>query len=148
MARITFIIGLLLAMATVARSALTQDEADAAKTVEQFHAALARDDGNAAMTLLATDAVILESGSIESRSDYEVHHLPEDIKFAKTVHSTRSNVDVRVEGDTAWLTSQSHADGAFEGKAIKSTGVELSVLTRTDKGWRIRAIHWSSRRIP
>lgn len=148
MARLTLTIGILLAIATFACSAETHDEADAAKTVEQFHSALARGDGNAAMTLLATYAVILESGSIESRSDYEAHHLPEDIKFAKTVHSTRSNVDVHVEGDTAWLTSQSRADGAFEGKAIKSSGVELVVLSRTDKGWRIRAIHWSSRRIP
>lgn len=149
MARSLSITGLLLATAAFALCAETQDDAaTVAKTLEQFHAALAHGDDKAAMTLLAPDAVILESGSGESRSQYEAHHLPEDIMFAKAVQSTRSDIEVHVDGNTAWLTSRSRAEGSFEGKAIKSSGVELAVLTRTADGWRIRAIHWSSHRMP
>jgi ketosteroid isomerase-like protein len=113
-------------------------------TLEAFHSALARGDAKAAMNLLAADAVILEGGSVETRAEYEAHHLQEDIRFARTVRNIRSDVRVAVEGNTAWLTSQSRAEGSFEGKQVSSSGVELAVLTKTSNGWRIRPIHWSS----
>ena len=96
------------------------------------------------MKLLAPDAVILESGFVETRSEYERHHLPEDIRFAQAIPNNRSDVRVQIDGNTAWLTSRSKAEGSFEGKPVNSVGVELVVLTRTSEGWQIRAIHWSS----
>ena len=123
------------------------DAAQVTATLESFHGALAHGDAKAAMNLLAADAVILESGSAETRAEYEREHLPEDIKFAQQVHSTRSNVHVEIDGDTAWLTSHSKAEGTFEGNPVNSNGVELAILTRTPDGWRIRAIHWSSHKV-
>lgn len=127
----------------------TQQSSEAeevAASVERFHAALASGDAKAAMNLLAPDAVILESGDAESRAEYEREHLPEDIKFAQAVHNVRSDIHVEINGNTAWLTGHSKSQGTFEGKPVNSTGVELAVLTRTHDGWRIRAIHWSSRK--
>ncbi len=118
-----------------------------ARVLETFHSALTRGDGKAAMDLLASDAVILESGSLETRAEYEAHHLPEDIQFAQTTHSLRSDVRVEIDGNTAWLTSRSLTNGSFEGKPVNSSGVELAILTKTAAGWRIRAIHWSSHKI-
>jgi ketosteroid isomerase-like protein len=115
--------------------------------VDRFHDALRRGDAKTAMELLAPDAVILESGSAETRAEYESHHLPEDIQFAHAVHSNRSDVRVQIEANTAWLTSRSKAEGSFEGKPINSVGVELVVLNKTAEGWRIRAIHWSSHKV-
>jgi hypothetical protein len=37
------------------------------------------------------------------------------------------------------------AQGEFRARAVNSVGAELAVLTRAGDGWRIRAIHWSSR---
>jgi ketosteroid isomerase-like protein len=119
---------------------------DSAATVAQFHDALHRGDAAAAMKLLAPDVAILESGSAETRAEYEADHLPEDIRFAQTVDSTRSDVHVEVSGETAWLTSRMHSEGSFEGKPVNSVGVELVVLTRAESGWLIRAVHWSSRK--
>ena len=133
-----------LACICVVLKAAANDNADAAATVEAFHNALARGDGAAAMKLLAPDAVILESGSVETRAEYESHHLPEDIRFAQAIPNTRSDIRVQIDGNTAWLTSRSKAEGSFEGKPVNSVGVELIVLTKTSEGWRIRAIHWSS----
>ena len=132
----------------VSAAAATPDgTANAGSTVEAFHNALAHGDGKAAMKLLAPDAVILESGSAESRAEYESHHLPEDLQFAQAVRSERSDIRIQVDGNTAWVTSRSKTEGSFEGKPINSVGVELVVLTKTAEGWRIRAIHWSSHKV-
>ena len=139
---------IILALVFSARTACSvpTEEAEVASTVEAFHRALDRGDGTATMNLLASDAVILESGCAQTRAVYEREHLPEDIKFAQTVRSLRSDVHVEIEGKTAWLTSGNRTEGSFEGKPINSNGVELAVLTKTKDGWRIRAIHWSSHR--
>jgi ketosteroid isomerase-like protein len=47
----------------------------------------------------------------------------------------------------AWATSTSTARGEFRGRPVNSEGAELMVLTRTPEGWKISAIHWSSRTI-
>lgn len=125
---------------------LSSDAGPITAAVDRFHDALRRGDAKAVIELLAPDAIILEGGAIETRAEYESHHLAADMAFAKAVPSIRSDVHVRIDGSTAWLTSRSKAEGSFEGKPVNSVGVELVVLTKTSDGWRIRAIHWSSHR--
>jgi ketosteroid isomerase-like protein len=120
------------------------DGAAITATAEDFHKALRRGDGQAAMDLLAPDAMILESGSAETRTEYEQHHLQEDIAFARKVESARRVLSVRREGDAAWMISVSLTRGSFRNHEIDSEGTELAVLTKSPQGWRIRAIHWSS----
>lgn len=136
-----------LILCTSAFAATPDESANVGSTVEAFYNALAYGDGKAAMKLLAPDAVILESGSAETRAEYESHHLPEDIQFAQAVRNNHSDVQVQIDGNTAWLTSRSKAAGSFEGKPVNSVGVELVVLTKTANGWLIRAIHWSSHKV-
>lgn len=114
--------------------------------VRQFHEALARGDSAAALALLANDAVVLEAGGIESRAEYRAHHLPADIQFAMAVPSTGRPMHVTLAGDVAWVASTSAVTGTFDGRPVNSVGAELAVLTRSRGSWRIRAIHWSSRR--
>jgi ketosteroid isomerase-like protein len=122
------------------------DSAAAARAVEQFHRALASGDSAAALALLAPDAVILESGGTQTRAEYQSHHLPADIEFARAVPSTRGAVRVTVRGDVAWASSTSTTQGEYRGRTLNSAGAELVVLSRTPDGrWLIRAIHWSSR---
>ena len=141
---------LALAAMTGRVAALTaQTAADsAAMTVTAFHSALAAGDSLAALALLADDVVILESGSRETLTEYRSHHLPGDIKFARAVPATRRPLQVSVVGDVAWAVGSSETVGTIDGRAIDSRGVELVILSRTNAGWRIRAIHWSSRRRP
>lgn len=126
---------------------LSGESGAVANVIETFHNALSHGDGKTAIGLLTSDAVILESGSLETRAEYEAHHLQEDIQFAQATHSLRSDVRVEIDGKTAWLTSRSRTDGSFEGKPVNSSGVELAILTKTVEGWRIRAIHWSTHRV-
>ncbi len=131
---------------TVLPQGQSSDSAAAATVVRQFHDALVRGDSAAALALLAEDAIVLEAGTIETRAEYQRHHLPADIRFAQAVPSTRGSVRVVVAGDIAWITSSSETNGTFEDRPINGVGAELMVLSRTAAGWRIRAIHWSSRR--
>ncbi len=116
-----------------------------AGVVERFHTALTTGDSIGAMLLLAPDAVILESGGVETRAEYQSHHLAGDIRYAKSMKSTRSAIRVSVRGDVAWASSTSTTTGESRGRQVNSRGAELMVLTRTTAGWRISAIHWSSR---
>lgn len=121
------------------------DSIAVAEVLADYHAALAAGDSATALELLLPDAVILESGGVETREEYRHHHLPADIAFARAVRSDRGAVAVRVVGDIAWAHSTSVAEGTFRDRAVNVAGAELMVLRRTERGWRIAAIHWSSR---
>lgn len=121
------------------------DSSDVAAVVMRYHAALASGDSATALSLLTDDAVILESGSVESRADYRSHHLPADIAFARAVPSQRGPIRVRVRGDVAWTSSTSTAQGDYNGRTINSVSAESMVLLRNAGAWRISTIHWSSR---
>jgi len=122
------------------------DSAAIVAVVEAFHAALGAGDSVGALALLAPDAVVLESGDLESRAEYAEHHLGADMAFTRAVPSTRVTTEVVQDGAVAWVASVTTSKGTYRGREISSQGAELMVLSRTDAGWRIRAIHWSSRR--
>lgn len=124
------------------------DSASAVAAVERFRAALARGDSAIALSMLSADAIVLESGDVETRAEYRSHHLPADIEFARAIPGTHTLKSVVVHGDAAWVSSTSITQGRMKERAINSAGAELIVLSRRDKQspWQIRAIHWSSHR--
>jgi ketosteroid isomerase-like protein len=126
-------------------AATAADSAAVAEVVERFHRALAAGDSTGALSLLAPDVVILESGHMETKEDYRVHHLSADIAFARAVKGVRRSMRVAVRGDVAWASSTGTIRGKYRGRRLNSTGAELMVLTRGSGGWEIVAIHWSSR---
>lgn len=144
-----FILGGCLSMPRVAmaeRSSFTpSDSAEVVATIAKFHSALASGDSTGALALLTSDALIVESGSVETRPDYRAHHLPADIEFARAVASTRIVTRVTVQGDVAWVVATSTTQGQINGRAVNSAGAELTVLRRAAAGWQISAVHWSSR---
>lgn len=123
-----------------------KDSAAVARTAFQFHSALERGDTITIRKLLAPDLRVLEGGEVETREQYLAHHLAADIEFAKGVRETRTPVSYTREGNVAWLVSTSTASGTFRGREINSISAELLILSRTNSGWQIRAIHWSSAR--
>lgn len=121
------------------------DSSDVIAVVAKFHAALAAADSGGALELLAPDALILESGSVETRAEYRAHHLAADIEFTRAVRSSRTTSRVTVDGDAAWLVSTSVTQGEINGRQVNSAGAELVVLHRVRGKWQISAVHWSSR---
>lgn len=122
------------------------NEADIQAVVEGFYGAMRKGDTAAAMSLIAPDAVFVESGRLETRAEYESNHLPLDIEFESEVAGKRAPLRVTFEGNTAWVIATTEYQGEFQGGPVDFVSAQLMVLTRDSGSWRIRSIHWSSRR--
>ena len=120
---------------------------DPGQTLEAFHAAIGSGDAAVARSLLAADAVILESGETETVDQYFSHHFGIDGEFARAVARTDVESRVEVRGDSAWINATSIMKGNFRGKTVNSSNAESAILVRTDGQWRIHAVHWSSHAI-
>ena len=117
----------------------------AVDTVLAFHAALAHGNTDAALALVAENALIFESGGVErSRAEYAGHHLKADAEFSAAVRRTLVDRSNGEDGNTAWVMSVETVTGSFHNRAIKSRSVETMLLRRIDNQWRIVHIHWSS----
>lgn len=116
-------------------------ESDVVAIVDAFYGAVKSGDKDAAMRLIAPDAVFVEAGKIETRAQYETNHLPADIEFEKQTKGTRGPARVTFDGNTAWVISTAEYD---EGNPEKYINTQLMVLTHDTGDWRIRTISWSS----
>ena len=114
--------------------------------LQAFYAAMKTGDKAAAMAQIAPDAVFVESGKLETRAEYEMNHLPADIDFEKQITGKRSPWQVKTQGDTAWVIATTEYDGTVDGAPLNFVSAQLAVLTRASGEWKIRSIHWSSRR--
>ena len=124
------------------------DAATITSTAEDFHKALAAGEPDRVMSLLSPDALIVEGGTVQTRDEYQREHLAEDIAYARAVPSTPRDVVIRQEGDVAWVTSTFRLTGEFHDRPVDDLAAETMVLKKTPTGWRIRTIHWSSRKAP
>ena len=137
----------LLAACAPAQSPADQEAAVSA-AVKTFQTAMDTGDGPTVMRYIADDALMMEGGTIENRMQYETDHLPADLEFAKGMTATRKPVQQTVRGDVAWVRTSTEFKGTFEGKPLALLGLETMVMTRETDGWKIKALHWSSRRLP
>lgn len=141
----TLLAAVIAATVPAAAASAQADSAQVVTAVAKFHTALAAGDSSAALAFLTDDVTILESGGVETKSQYRTGHINGDMSFAKAVPSVRTVTGVHVRGDAAWVTSSSVTQGESNGREINSAGAELVVLTREGGSWKIRAVHWSSR---
>jgi ketosteroid isomerase-like protein len=124
------------------------DAATITSTAEDFHKALAAGEPDRVMSLLSADALIVEGGAVQTRDEYQREHLAEDIAYARAVPSTPRDVVIRQEGNVAWVTSTFRLTGEFHDRQVDDLAAETMVLKKIPAGWRIRTIHWSSRKAP
>ena len=125
-----------------------QDEGPSpVEQVAALHAAMVAGDSAAAVTLLAQNVIIYESGGVErSRNEFASHHLAIDIDFASSTSREVLGQTSGTSGDIAWVLSTTSVTGTFRSNPIDSRGTETILLARSAEGWRITHIHWSSRR--
>lgn len=123
-----------------------ETQAEVRTVLEAFYAAMKNADNAGAMSHIADDAVFVEGGRLETREEYEKDHLPADISFEKQVSGKRGEWKITIEDNTAWAIATTEYDGIFDGAPVSFTSAQLAVLSRDGGAWRIRSIHWSSRR--
>ena len=127
-----------------ARAQAPSKDADVKTVVQAFYAAINAGHADAAMALIAPDAVFVESAKIENRDQYEKNHLPKDIEYESEVKGERGPLQVTLQGDTAWVISTTKYDERAQGNPDLYIITQLMVLSRNADGWRIRSICWSS----
>ena len=122
------------------------DSLAAVRAVEQFHAALSAADSSRAVSLLADDVLIIEGGHIQTRSEYLGGHLAGDMKASQGSKGVRTVVKVTIVGGAAFVVSKTVSPPTSAPGSTGSELAELMVLSPTVAGWKIRSVHWSSRR--
>lgn len=143
--RLTAFAAILLWLPACSPAPPVHSESEVTAVFESFYSAIKKGDPQAAMSVIAPDAVFVESGRIETRSEYETNHLPSDIAFEKQVTGKRGPLRITFAGDTAWVIATTEYDGTFEGGPVSFASSQLMVLTYDAGVWRIRSVHWSSR---
>ena len=117
----------------------------AAAVVDAFHTALRRGDTKGALSHLAANALIYESGGVErDRQEYASHHLGADSAFSQAVPSSVTKRAGEAVGTVAWIATEGRTTGTYKGKAIDQVTTETMVLRRIGGSWKIAHIHWSS----
>ena len=119
--------------------------APAIAIVEAFSTALKAGDLAKAGAYLAEDVLILESGGAEhSRQEYLSGHANHDAAFLKDAQIDLKQRVARMEGDIAWIGTESELRATVNGAPVALMSTESMVLKRMPTGWRIVHIHWSS----
>ena len=123
------------------------EEARAAvAAVDRFFAALSAGDIDRAAAELDPQVIILESGGAErSAAEYLGGHAKSDAEFLKSAEHQPGHRIARASGDLAWVASDNDMIIQQDGKPVRIASAETMVLRRTDGGWKIVHIHWSSR---
>jgi ketosteroid isomerase-like protein len=127
------------------REAVAPSARAAAAAVDAFHAALRRGDTNAALALLADEALIFEDGRAErSKAEYALHHVGADSEYSKAVPAVATRRSGDSAGGIAWIATERRARGAFRGTDVNSVTEETMILRRVAGRWKIVHVHWSS----
>lgn len=114
------------------------------EVLDAFHHALEEDKGEAALSFLADNALILEGGHAQSREEYAASHLASDIKFLDAMQAEQLSRNVINGESQVTVITQTHLKGSYQGKDIDIISSETAVLERRDGKWRIIHLHWSS----
>jgi uncharacterized membrane protein/ketosteroid isomerase-like protein len=116
-----------------------------AETAMAFHEAMRTGDEAALRSFILSDVVIAEGGGAErSLEEYAGHHMPADMAYISAIDTSIKVRDVIENGDMATVITESQMHGTYQDKTIHNRSMETMVLRRTDDGWRIAHIHWSS----
>ncbi|MFT5142616.1 MAG: ketosteroid isomerase-like protein [Rhodothermales bacterium] len=124
---------------------MDMSEAGVSDVVEAFRAAIVAQDSTTASGLLAEDVQIVESGGVETREGYLSHHFKSDGAFLSAMTRAPLTADVHLSGASAWSVSTSRLSGSFRDREVDITSAELMVLEHAEGGWKVSAVHWSSR---
>lgn len=120
-------------------------EKDVIKTLDAFHQAILDNDNQAAKKLLSESVRILEGGNIETKDEYLSHHFHSDGKFLSSMKREIESRNVSIDGNTAWVSTQTHTWGTYSDRKLDLNSLELAVLQKEEGNWQITALHWSSR---
>ena len=133
------------------KTAAPRKSASPATIARSYFEAMDRSDIDAAGALFSTESSIFESGGVEGNwAHYQEHHLGPELRSVasfKTTLGTPESID-SADGTLVVVTWPiEYTIHLKDERLIQSRGTVTFVLERTKLGYRIRHLHWSSRRI-
>lgn len=135
---------LLLLGTTISFGQQGSQEKTVINALNSFHQAIVKNNVSKAGKLLGDSARILEGGNIETKQEYLSHHFHSDGKFLSAMNREVDSRTVTVEGNTAWVSTQTHTRGTYSDRKLDLNSLELAVLQKINGNWKITALHWSS----
>lgn len=128
-----------------ARVAPTAVPSSLVAVADSFNRALSGGDTGTVRALLLPNVLIYESGGAEtSAAEYAGHHMLGDMAFLSKLKREQLSQDSGGDEANAWVATRSRLTGQYKGKDIDLNSTETLVMTRTETGWRIAHVHWSS----
>lgn len=134
------------AWAAAGAQAPPADSVGAVNAVHEFHAALVASDSVRVVSVLADDVLIMESGHIQTKADYLGGHLAADMKGSQGPQGERTVLKVSIVGNAAYVAARTLTPPTGAQGSTGSELAELMVVSKVGGAWKVRAIHWSSRR--
>lgn len=131
-------------------SAPSNDARTPEQVVDGFYTALAARNAALALSLLASDVVVFEMGTVDrSRRDYAAVHLPTDMDIASRTGRELLSRQSGAVGDARWVASQYRETPSGEApsgapEARSTTLSETIILRRAGDSWQIAHLHWST----
>jgi len=107
-------------------------------------------DLNRAESLFAKESSIFEAGGVEGTwQHYREHHIGPELAEFSSFKTTKGKPEEEVSADgsmamVAWPIE--YRIVLKDGKAVESKGTVTFVLVRENSAYRIRHMHWSSRK--
>ena len=136
---------LTLVLISISMTALAQqsEEQSVSKLLGDFENAIVENNSEVASKLLHDDVVILEGNNSESKEQYLSHHFHSDGRFLSAMDRELISEQITIEGNVAWVSSQTKMTGTYNKREIDQTSLELAVLKKENGEWKIIALHWS-----
>ena len=113
------------------------------KILADFENAIVENNPEVASKLLYDDVVILEGNNRETKEQYLSHHFHSDGRFLSAMNREVIFEQVNIEGNVAWVSSQTKMTGTYNDREIDRTSLELAILKKENGEWKIIALHWS-----
>ena len=129
------------------RASDSGEAAKVAATLLAVFAAAERNDMKALDSLYAGDSLTVVEGAGVNRgwTDYRDHHLAPELLEMKNFHYRPADLEVHVDGGTAWVLFRYTLKAEVNGRAIDAVGRGTAILERRGARWVVRHTQTGSR---
>ena len=138
----------LITLMMVSASNLYADSLSLQTSIEAFKAGLKSGDKDVVASFLDENVLIFEHGHVErSKQEYLGGHFNSDAAFLGATSTEIVKISTTENGELGRHFAETRTRGEFRGSQVDSAGTETLLLKKSDTGWKIYHIHWSSHSI-
>lgn len=129
------------------RAPQSTDVARVSATLTALFAASERQDMAALDSLYAGDSLTIFEGTGVNRgwTDYRDHHLAPELREMKNLQYRPSDLEVHLDGGTAWVLFRYTLKADMNGRHVDSIGLGTAILEQRGARWVVRHVQTAGR---